>query len=105
MIKHCYMDNGLFYYKEFPSLQRLGNNTIVLEALEIVYELTDDKRYLTYGLETFKENIKKEGTAMGGNKSIVGDALIVAGPGTKNFAQSFIPMVTFYKAARECKLI
>lgn len=105
MIEHCYLETGLFFYKEFPSLQRLGNNTIVLEALEIAYELTGNERYLTYGLETFKENIKKEGVAMGGSKSIVGDTLIVAGPGTKNFAQSFIPMVTFYKAARECKLI
>lgn len=105
MIENCYMNNGLFYYKELPSLQRLGNNTIVLEALEIAYELTGDKEYLTYGLETFIENIKKEATAMSGNKSIVGDTLIVTGAGTKNFAQSFIPMVTFYKAAKECEMI
>lgn len=105
MIEHCYMDNGLFFYKELPSLSRLGNNTIILEALEIAYELTKEKKYLEYGLETFWENIKHEGTAMGGSKSIIGDTLIVSGPGTKNFAQSFIPMVTFYKAARESKLI
>ena len=76
-----------------------------MEALEIAYELTKEKKYLEYGLETFWENIKHEGTAMGGSKSIIGDTLIVSGPGTKNFAQSFIPMVTFYKAARESKLI
>mgnify|MGYP000736048214 FL=1 len=33
------MDNGLFYYKELPSLARNGNNTLLLEALAIAYEL------------------------------------------------------------------
>ena len=54
LIENCLMDSGLFYYKELPSLARLGNNTLLLESLAIAYELTGDKKYLAPGLETFK---------------------------------------------------
>ena len=53
MIEHCYMRNGYFVYKELPSLSRVGNNPLVLEALAIAFELTGDRRYLSYGKKTF----------------------------------------------------
>lgn len=43
------VDNGklsFFCYKELPSLNRLGNNTLLLESLAIAYELTKDEKYL-----------------------------------------------------------
>jgi hypothetical protein len=99
MIDNCILDNGLFFYKELPSLRRLGNNTLVLEALTVAYELTGDSEFLKYGLPTFNNEIMNSGTYHGGSKQIVGDALILTGPGPKGFAQSFYPIVTYYHAA------
>lgn len=100
LIENCYLEIGLFYYKELPSLCRLGNNTLLLEALAIAYELTGDKTYLSYGEKTFYASLgsKSGGVSL---KRIEGDAVIVAGNGTKGFAQSFIPMVSYYKAIRD----
>ncbi len=99
LIECCYMKNtGLFFYKELPSLGRLGNNTLVLEALTIACELSGDKGYLRYGMRTFQNAISKITGTIGGVKTIVEDAVIQKGDGTKNFAQSFIPLAVYYKA-------
>ena len=100
VIENCYLDMGLFYYKELPSLSRLGNNTLLLEALAIAYELTGDKKYLSYGEKTFYGSLSGK-SSFGSQKRIEGDAVIVSGNGTKNFAQSFIPLVSYYKAIRD----
>lgn len=97
LIENCYMNTGVFLYKELPSLSRLGNNTIILEALTYTYELTGDSRYLTYGITTFLNTISSA-KGGGGAKKVVKDSVIVPGPGTKNFAQSHLPLTVFYKA-------
>ncbi len=99
LVEECYMeDTGVFYYKELPSLTRLGNNTLLLEALTIACELSGDPKYLKYGLRTFWNTIQKSSTKIGGTKTIIDDAVIVSGDGTKTFAQSYIPLAVFYKA-------
>lgn len=101
MVDHCRMENGLFYYKELPSLQRLGLNTMVLEALADAYELTGDADYLRAGLDTFRLTLQSVALHTGGPKRIVGDALLTAGPGPKMFAQSFYPIAAYsIQAAR-----
>ena len=105
LVENCLMDNGLFYYKELPSLNRLGNNTLILEALTYAWELTGDVRYLRYGLPTFRSAIEGTKRSAGGSKSVVEDALINAGDGTKTFAQSFLPLSVFYKAAADCGML
>lgn len=52
LIENCMLGCGVFYYKELPSLQRLGNNTLLLESLAIAYELTGDVKYLKPGIKT-----------------------------------------------------
>ncbi|MBP3824807.1 MAG: hypothetical protein ILA11_03665, partial [Butyrivibrio sp.] len=86
---------GLFYYKELPSLSRNGTNTLLLEAMAIGYELTQDKRYLDYGKKTFERAIDVSPASVGGKK-IVEDAVIVGSGPTKNFAQSFLPITGYY---------
>lgn len=104
MLENCLMDNGLFYYKELPSLRRLGTNTLILEALVYAYEFTGDIKFLEAGLETFNIAIR-EGASGGGAKQSVGDAVIMQGPGPKGFAQSFYNIVSFYRTAVEKGLI
>lgn len=101
LIENCLLDNGLFYYKELPSLSRLGNNTLLLEALAIGYELTGDVKYLRPGLKTFDKAVNAAATSTNGAKKEIDDAVICAGGSTKGFAQSFIPMITYYKALSE----
>lgn len=96
LVDNCMLDNGLFYYKELPSLQRNGNNTLLLEALTIGYELTGNTKYLEYGKKTFFKNMGD--APLGMNKRVVEDAVIVGNTGTKNFAQCFIPLTVYYKA-------
>lgn len=105
MVENCTLDNGLFYYKELPSLSRNGNNTLLLESLAIAYELTGDKKYLEYGFKTFETNINNTQRAGVGSKQIIDDTVMVAGDSTKGFAQSFIPLVTYYKALGDAGLM
>lgn len=95
------LECGLFYYKELPSLQRLGNNPLVLEALAIAYELTGDKRYIEAGLPTLKYVMSYAAPKLARSKKIIEDTLMVGTEGTKSFAQMMIPVAAFYKAASE----
>lgn len=86
---------GLFIYKELPSLSRNGNNTLLLEAMAIGYELTGDERYLCFGEKTFKRTLSAS-ASYAGKKRIAEDCVIVGSGPTKAFAQSFLPRTTFY---------
>lgn len=105
LVENCYMDNGLFYYKELPSLDRNGNNTLLLEAMTIAYELTGDSTYLTYGKKTLEKYCSGPEPGIGGAKRHVEDAVISGNGATKGFAQSFIPVATYYKAMTDCGLL
>jgi len=105
LVENCVMENGLFYYKELPSLRRLGNNPLVLEALAYAYELTGNKRYLEIGLPTFQMNIRARGGGRG-DKEIIGDAVVTwSGDGPKRFAQSFHTLAYYYRVAREAGVL
>ncbi len=101
LAENCLLDNGLFYYKELPSLARNGNNTLLLEAMAIGYELTGDRKYLECGRKTFQTAIQASAGGAGGAKRIVEDTVIAGSGGTKGFAQSFLPLAVFYKALAE----
>jgi hypothetical protein len=98
LCENARLENGLFYYKELPSLKRLGNNPLILEALTIAYELTGNKKYLEAGLPTFKYLMMNKAPNVGGTKTVNGDAVIVSGKGTKSFAQIMVPFTTYYTA-------
>lgn len=106
LIENCYIEKwGIFYYKELPSLDRLGYNTLLLEALAIAYELSGDVRYLYPGLATFKKTISDPVPGAVGAKKNIQDAVIAGNASSKNFAQSMIPLATYYHAASECGIL
>ncbi len=105
LVDNCLMDNGVFYYKELPSLNRIGNNTLLLEALTIAYELTGEVRYLKYGEKTFWNNINAPAMSVVGDKIIVEDAVITKSGGPKNFAQCLVPLSVYYKAMTDNGLL
>ena len=105
MLKNCVMDNGYFYYKELPSLSRVGNNPLVLEALAIAYELTGDKEYLKAGKKTFAANVASSMEGGSTAKRITEDTVLMGNTGTKRFAQMMVPMATYYKALTDAEMI
>lgn len=99
LIANCYMERtGLFYYKELPSLNRLGTNTLLLESLVIAYELTGDAEYLKYGEQTFQKALRESPGSSLGKKTIYGDAVVAGSGSAKNFGQCFIPLAMYYRA-------
>lgn len=101
MVDNCVLDNGLFYYKELPSLSRLGNNTTVLEALTYAFNFTKDKKYIEAGRKTFQNyvNDPAHGNYVSGKK-IFGDAVVISSNSPKGIAQSFFPVVNYYVTAQ-----
>lgn len=106
LIGNCYVEKwGVFYYKELPSLNRPGNNTLLLEALAIAYELSGNADYLKYGITTFQKAVADPVSGAGGSKKNVQDAVIVGNASSKSFAQSMIPLAVYYRAASECGIL
>lgn len=106
LIENCYVEKwGVFYYKELPSLNRPGYNTLLLEALAIAYELSGDVNYLKPGIVTFKKTIADPVPGSVGAKKNVQDAVIAGNASSKNFAQSMIPLAAYYRAASECGIL
>ena len=102
LVENCYMDTGYFFYKELPSLGRIGNNPLLLEAMAIAYELTGETKYLEYGKNTFRMMVQGSlGMGFSAQKRIVEDIVLVGTTATKRFAQMFIPVTTYYKAVAE----
>ena len=100
MTENCILENGLFYYKELPSLRRDATNTTILEALAAAFKITGDKKYIEYGKTLFRTfvNMPPAGNFSSG-KQIHGDALVSSGPGAKGIAQAFYPVMSYYVTA------
>ncbi len=105
LLENCLLDNGLFIYKELPSLNRPGNNPLILEALAIAYELSNNKKYLVAGIPTFNSVLNKISSSGGGSRRVVEDTVLTGNTGSKQFAQTFIPFATFYKALEKASLL
>lgn len=101
LCENAVLDCGLFYYKELPSLKRLGNNPIILEALAIAYELTGDLKYIEIGMPTLEYVMAYKLPKLNMGKTIIEDTLMCGSVGTKRFAQLMVPVTIFYKAASE----
>ncbi len=95
---------GLFIYKELPSLNRLGSNTLVLEALTIAWKLSGNAEYLRRGMISFRQDIRAPHRPVG-KKTVMEGTVILDNESPKSFAQSFIPLSVFYKAATDAGIM
>jgi hypothetical protein len=98
LIENAMLPNGLFYYKELPSLRKPAASALLLEALACAYELTGDKKYLRAGIPTFMRIVTAQKSG-GGKKEKIQDGVLLAGPGPKGFAQSFYPLMYYFSHA------
>ena len=104
LLESCMTPSGLFIYKELPSLNRLGNNTLVLEALMIAWKLSGDKRYLRAGLPTFRRDVATRSGILG-KKTVMEGTVMLDNDPPKHFAQSYLPLAVYYKAATDAGLL
>ena len=101
LVANCLLENGLFYYKELPSLRRNGGNPLLLEALAHAYELTGELSFLKAGLPTFKL-CAAVSRSFPSSKQRKEDAVIQwGGAGPKMFAQAFPAIAYYYRVAIE----
>lgn len=105
LVENCIMEDGMFFYKELPSLQRTGTNPLTLEALAIAYELTGNAEYLKKGLPTYRVVLKRIAANYNAGKQIIEDAVTVGNQSPKTFAQAFIPVATYYKALERAGML
>jgi len=106
LLDNCLMPDGLFYYKELPSLQRRSAGSLVLEGLAHAYNLTGDDRFIREGMPTFAQALEAEAQGYSGPKWIDGDAVVCpGGPGPKWFAAMAIGVMTFAEAAIEAGVL
>jgi hypothetical protein len=57
LVRNTRNANGLFFYKELPSLQHQGATPLILQALGYAYLLSGDRRYIEAGLTEFEYQI------------------------------------------------
>ncbi len=94
LIENAMLDTGFFYYKELPSLQRTGNNPIILETLATAYAFTKDVKYIKAGIPTYNAYINK--TFPLPKKVLLDNVVLSDGVGTKGFSQAFYPLIKFH---------
>ena len=75
---------GLFYYKEFPSVQHPIFNGLVLEALAYAYRLSGDRDYILKGMRTLESILINMNFQLvvspGGKKTAVNGAILKGAP-------------------------
>lgn len=106
MLEHCVMDDGRFYYKELPSLQRRLGSPREMEALAHAYELSGERRFLA---QLFRMMIDwvEGGLAAPGSwpKEIHEDAIVWTGPGPKEFAMAYPSLMAAYRVLAEAGVL
>ena len=102
VIETCLGRDGLFVYKDIPSLHRRGAGFYVLEALAAAYELSGEAWFLEVGLPTLREQLSGGGRTgfTAGREHVPAEQCVVFGhgQGPKRYASEWLPLMTYYHA-------
>ena len=106
LMKHCLGPDGIFFYKELPSLQRTAPTPHVLEALTHAHRITGDDRYLRIAANTFAA-LSAGSVGRTHNRKFYdpSGAVIVGEGGGRIFADKYTSLVLFAGAAAERGLL
>jgi len=103
LLAHCLGPDGIFYYKELPSLRRLAPTPHVLEALTYAYRITGQEDYLKVAARQFAALVEQPIGAEGGKKYVDLSGAVIRGQGGgRIFADKYTSILIF--AAEAAKL-
>ncbi|MEM7531948.1 MAG: hypothetical protein AAF639_07225 [Chloroflexota bacterium] len=106
LIEHCLGPDGIFYYKELPSLRRSAPTPHVLEALTYAYRITHNERYLKIAARQFAALAEQPIGAWGGKKVIDSSGAVIAGGGGgRIFADKYTSVLIFASEAANLGLL
>ena len=106
LIEHCVGPDGVFFYKELPSLQRTAPTPHVLEALTYAYRISGDVEYLKLGARQFAALAARPVGITSSAKRIDPSGAVVAGNGGgRIFADKYTSILIFAAAAQENGLL
>ena len=80
LLESCMTPTGLFYYKELPSLNRLGNNTLLLEAMTIAWKLSGDRKLSGEGLPDLPPGYRRAAHPIGKKTVMEGTVMLENDP-------------------------
>lgn len=100
LIQHCIGPDGIFYYKELPSLQRTAPTPHALEALTYAFRITDDQKYLEIASRQFAAMVASPAGQGSGPKRIDKSGAVVSGSGGgRDFADRYQSILVFASEA------
>ena len=70
LLEHCIGPDGIFYYKELPSLRREAPTPHALEALTHAWRITGNERYLKVGVRQFHALVERPIGSTDGKKYV-----------------------------------
>ncbi|MEM7034832.1 MAG: hypothetical protein AAF629_35150 [Chloroflexota bacterium] len=106
LVEHCIGPDGIFYYKELPSLRRYAPTAHALEALTYAYRITNHDRYLKIAARQFAALSDQPIGAWGGKKFIdPSGAVITGGGGGRIFADKYTSILIFASEAAKLGLL
>ncbi len=106
LIEHCIGPDGLFFYKELPSLQRSAPTPHALEALTYAYRITGNVEYLRIAVRHFAALTASPVEGAGGVKRIDPSGAVVAGNGgARIFADKYTSLLIFAAEAAPLGLL
>ena len=106
LIEHCLGPDGVFYYKELPSLQRTAPTPHAFEALTYAWRITNDERYLKIAANTFAAlTANLEGKESGPKFADPSGAVIDGVGGGRIFADKYTSLILYAGAAAPLGLL
>ncbi len=106
LIEHCLGPDGVFYYKELPSLQRTAPTPHALEALTYAWRISGDERYLRIATNTFAALMAKLEAGDAGPKFADPSGAVIDGVGGgRIFADKYTSLILFAGAATPLGLL
>lgn len=106
LLEHCLGPDGIFYYKELPSLRRQAPTAHALEALTHAWRITNDDRYLKIATRQFMALVERPIGSDDGKKVVdKGGAVIKGSGGGRIFADKYISILLFAGAASSLGLL
>ena len=106
LLVHCIGPDGIFYYKELPSLRREAPTAHALEALTHAWCITDDERYLKVAARQFMALVERPIGADGGKKYVDSGGAVIKGiGGGRIFADKYVSILLYAGAAASLGLL